>query len=106
MIGFFLRWNIQHRILPRSGSSANFSGAHLKGTIFLDADLKNADLRGVAGAEAILRGADLTGANLSGADLRGALGLTPSQVCAAHWRGAQLNADLFAAVQAQCIARQ
>jgi len=87
-------------------AGANFSGAHMKGTIFLDADLKNADLRGVAGAEAILRGADLTGANLSGADLRGALGLTPSQVCAAHWRGAQLDADLLAAVQAQCPAPQ
>ena len=87
-------------------AGANFSGAHLKGTIFLDADLRNADLRGVAGAEAILRGADLTGANLSGADLRGALGLAPSQVCAAHWRGAQLDADLFAAVQAQCPAAQ
>jgi uncharacterized protein YjbI with pentapeptide repeats len=85
-------------------SGANFSGAHMKGTIFLDADLRNADLRGVAGADAILRGADLTGANLSGADLRGALGLSASQVCAAKWPGAMLDADLAAAMQTQCPA--
>jgi uncharacterized protein YjbI with pentapeptide repeats len=83
-------------------AGANFSGARLKGTIFLDADLKNADLRGVAASDAILRGADLTGANLSGADLRDALGLTPSQVCAANWRGALLDSDLLASLQSQC----
>lgn len=81
---------------------ANFTGANMKGTILLDADLKNADLRGVNAPEAIFRGTDLTGANLSGADLRGAAGLSPTQVCAAHWRGAQLDADLLAAVQFQC----
>jgi uncharacterized protein YjbI with pentapeptide repeats len=81
---------------------ANFSGANMKGTILLDADLKNADLRGVNAPEAIFRGTDVSGANLSGADLRGAAGLSPVQVCSAHWRGAQLDADLLAAVQAQC----
>jgi uncharacterized protein YjbI with pentapeptide repeats len=83
-------------------AGANFSGAQLKAAVFLDADLKNADLRGVSASSAILRGADLTGANLSGADLRGALGLAPAQVCAANWRGAQLDSDLQAALQAQC----
>jgi uncharacterized protein YjbI with pentapeptide repeats len=85
---------------------ANFSGANFKGSILLDADLQNADLRGVNAPEAIFRGADLTGANLSGADLRGAAGLSPSQVCSAHWRGAQLDADLQAAVLLQCGAQQ
>ncbi len=85
-------------------AGANFSGAQLKAAVFLDADLKNADLRGVSASSAILRGADLTGANLSGADLRGALGLAPSQVCAANWHGAQLDSDLLAALQAQCAA--
>lgn len=83
-------------------AGANLSGAHMKGTILLDADLKNADLRGVLAREAILRGADLSGANLSGADLRGAAGLSATQVCAANWRGALLDADVLAAVQAQC----
>jgi len=82
--------------------NANFSGANMKGTIFLDADLKNADLRGVIAPGAIFRGADLSGANLSGADLRGAAGLSSAQMCAAHWRGALLDGDLLAAVQAQC----
>jgi uncharacterized protein YjbI with pentapeptide repeats len=85
-------------------AGANFSGAQLKAAIFLDADLKNTDLRGVNAPDAILRGADLSGANLSGADLRGALGLAPAQVCAANWRGAQLDSDLLAALQAQCPA--
>lgn len=85
---------------------ANFSGANMKGTILLDADLKNADLRGVNAPEAIFRGVDLSGANLSGADLRGAAGLSPAQVCAAHWRGALLDGDVLAAVQAQCGASQ
>jgi uncharacterized protein YjbI with pentapeptide repeats len=83
-------------------AGANFSGSQLKGAIFLDADLKGADLRGVTAPEAILRGADLTGAILSGADLRGALGLDPAQLCAAKWRGAMLDSDLLAALQAQC----
>jgi uncharacterized protein YjbI with pentapeptide repeats len=83
-------------------AGANFSGALMKGTILLDANLQNADLRGVSAPEAILRGADLTGANLAGADLRGAAGLSPSQICAARWRGAQLDFDLLTAVQAQC----
>jgi uncharacterized protein YjbI with pentapeptide repeats len=83
-------------------AGANFSGAYMKGAILLDADLKGADLRGVSAPEALLRGADLTGASLSGADLRGAAGLTASQVCAAQWQGAQFDADLSAAVQAQC----
>jgi uncharacterized protein YjbI with pentapeptide repeats len=87
-------------------AGANLSGAHMKGTILLDADLKNADLRGVLAREAILRGADLSGANLSGADLRGVAGLSATQVCAANWRGALLDADVLAAVQAQCGAGQ
>jgi len=85
---------------------ANFSGANMKGTILLDADLKNADLRGANAPEAIFRGVDLTGANLAGADLRGAAGLSSTQICAAHWRGALLDADLQAAVQSQCGATQ
>ena len=51
---------------------------------------------------AVLRNADITGANLSGADLREAVGLTPTQVCTARWHGAQLDAEMLTAVQAQC----
>jgi uncharacterized protein YjbI with pentapeptide repeats len=83
-------------------AGANFSGAYMKGTILLDADLKGADLRGVTAPDALLRGTDLAGASLSGADLRGAKGLEAAQVCAAHWQGAQFDADVLAAVQAQC----
>jgi uncharacterized protein YjbI with pentapeptide repeats len=83
-------------------TQANMTGAQMKGTILLDADLKNADLRGALLSGAILRGADLTGANLSGADLRDSPGVTPAQLCSAHWRGALLDADMLAAVQAQC----
>jgi uncharacterized protein YjbI with pentapeptide repeats len=83
-------------------TGASLSGAQLKGTILLDAELKNSDLRGAFAAGAIFRGADLTGANLAGADLRGALGLAPAQLCAANWRGAQLDPDVLAATQVQC----
>ena len=86
-------------------TQANMTGAQMKGTILLDADLKNADLRGALLSGAVLRGADLTGANLSGADLREAAGVTPAQLCSAHWRGALLDADMLAAVQAQCPAQ-
>ncbi len=83
-------------------TGANLSGALLKGTILLDADLKTADLRGAMLNGAILREADLTGANLAGADFRGAVGITPAQLCAAHWRGALLDAELLAATQTLC----
>ena len=83
-------------------TGANLSGALLKGTILLDADLKSADLRGATLTGAILRGADLTGANLAGADLREAVGITATQLCSAHWRGALLESELLAAVQTQC----
>jgi uncharacterized protein YjbI with pentapeptide repeats len=84
---------------------ANMTGAQMKGTILLDADLRNADLRGALLSGAVLRGADLTGANLAGADLREAAGLTPAQLCSAHWRGVLLDADMQAALQAQCAAQ-
>jgi uncharacterized protein YjbI with pentapeptide repeats len=83
-------------------TQANMTGAQLKGTILLDADLRNADLRGALLSGAVLRGADISGANLSGADLREAVGVAPAQICSAHWRGALLDADMQAAVQAQC----
>ena len=83
-------------------TGANLSGAQLKGAILLDAELKAADLRGAMLSGAILREADLTGANLAGADLRGAVGITPTQLCSAHWRGALLDPELQAATQAQC----
>src|ERR1700676_5239299 len=83
-------------------TGANLSGAFLKGTILLDADLTSADLRGATLAGAILRGSDLTGANLAGADLREAVGITATQLCSAHWRGALLDPELLAAVQSQC----
>lgn len=83
-------------------ASANFSGALFKGTILMDADLSGADLRGARFPGAILRETQLVGANLAGADLRGAIGLTAAQLCAANWRGALLDADVQAAVQAAC----
>ena len=85
-------------------TQANMSGAQLKGTMLLDAELKNADLRGALLSGAVLRGANLGGANLAGADLREAAGVTPAQICSAHWRGALLDPDMLAAVQAQCPA--
>jgi uncharacterized protein YjbI with pentapeptide repeats len=86
-------------------TQANMTGAQMKGTILLDADLRNADLRGALLSGAVLRGADLTGANLAGTDLREAVGLTPAQVCSAHWRGALLDADMQTALQTQCPAQ-
>ncbi|MGB2644103.1 MAG: pentapeptide repeat-containing protein [Candidatus Acidiferrum sp.] len=84
---------------------ANLTGAEFKGTILMDASLKNADLRGALFPGAVLRGTEITGANIAGADLRGALGLTADQVCSAHgWQGAQFDADVLAAVRAQCTA--
>ena len=82
---------------------ANLTGAQAKGTIFLEADLSNADLRGATFAGAVLRQVKLDGANVLGADFRGALGLDAWQVCATHgWRGAQLDADVKAAVEQSC----
>jgi uncharacterized protein YjbI with pentapeptide repeats len=72
--------------------------------MLLDAELKNADLRGALLSGAVLRGADLSGANLAGADLREAAGVTPAQICSAHWHGVLLDPDMLAAVQAQCPA--
>jgi len=83
-------------------NGAILTGASMKGTILLDAKLNGADLRSASLGGAVLREADLTGANLSGADLHGALGLTAQQLCTAHWRGALLDPDVFAAVQSQC----
>lgn len=83
-------------------TDSDLSGAQLKGTILLDADLRNADLRGAFMTGAIFRAADITGANLSGGDLRGALGITPAQLCTAHWRGALLDSDVQAGTQLQC----
>jgi uncharacterized protein YjbI with pentapeptide repeats len=83
-------------------TGAILSGAQMKGTILLNAKLDGADLRSAMLAGAVLREADLTGANLAGADLRGALGLTPQQLCAAHWRGALLDPDVLAAAQSHC----
>jgi uncharacterized protein YjbI with pentapeptide repeats len=83
-------------------SDSDLSGAQFKGTILLDTDLRNADLRGASMSGAILRMTDIAGANLAGADLRGALGITASQLCTAHWRGAQLDPDVLAATQLQC----
>ncbi len=83
-------------------TQANLSEAQLKGTILLDADLKAADLEGAVLTGAVLRDAHLQNATLSGADLRGVSGLTPAQVCSAHWHGALLDPDMQTAVQAQC----
>jgi uncharacterized protein YjbI with pentapeptide repeats len=83
-------------------AQANMTGAQMKGTILLDADLRNADLRGASLSGAVLRNADISGANLAGADLREAVGVTPAQICSARWRGAVLDAEMLAAVQAQC----
>jgi uncharacterized protein YjbI with pentapeptide repeats len=86
-------------------TEANLSGARLKNTIFIDTDLKNTDLRGASFDGAVLRGTDITGASVSGADFRGALGLTAEQVCSTRgWQGAQFDADVLAAVRAQCLA--
>jgi len=86
-------------------SNVNATGAGFKGTILMDADLTNADLRGAAFPGAIFRETQITGANIAGADLRGALGLTAEQVCSTHgWQGAQFDADVLAAVRAQCAA--
>jgi len=82
---------------------ANLTGVQAKGTIFLEGDLSRADLRGGTFAGAILRQVKLDGANLMGADLRGALGLEAWQVCSAQgWQGAQLDADVKAAVDQAC----
>ena len=85
---------------------ANLSGAQFRGGIFLDAMLKDADLRGASLSGAIVRDANFEGAILEGADLRGAVGLTAPQVCAARWRGALLDPDVQAGVQARCGAAQ
>jgi uncharacterized protein YjbI with pentapeptide repeats len=84
---------------------ANMTGALMKGTMLLDADLRNADLRGASLSGAVLRGADITGANLAGADLRETSGVTPTQICSAHWRGALLTEEMQSAVQSQCSAQ-
>jgi uncharacterized protein YjbI with pentapeptide repeats len=82
---------------------ANLTGVQAKGTIFLEADLSKADLRGGTFADAVLRQVKLDGANLMGADLRGTKGLEAWQVCSAQgWRGAQLDADVKAAVEQSC----
>jgi len=82
---------------------ANLTGVQAKGTIFLEGDLSKADLRGGTFADAVLRQVKLDGANLMGADLRGAKGLEAWQVCSAQgWRGAQLDADVKAAVEQAC----
>jgi uncharacterized protein YjbI with pentapeptide repeats len=81
----------------------NLTGVQAKGAIFLEADLSKADLRAGTFGGAILRQVKLDGANLMGADLRGALGLEAWQVCSAQgWRGAQLDADVKAAVEQSC----
>jgi len=81
----------------------NLTGAQAIGTIFLEGDLSKADLRGGMFTDAVLRQVKLDGANLMGADLRGAKGLEAWQVCAAQgWRGAQLDADVKAAVEQAC----
>jgi len=81
----------------------NLTGVQAKGTIFLEGDLSKADLRGGTFAGAILRQVKLDGANLMGADLRGALGLEAWEVCSAQgWQGAQLDADVKAAVEQAC----
>jgi len=81
----------------------NLTGVQAKGTIFLEGDLSKADLRGGTFTGAILRQVKLDGANLMGADLRGALGLEAWQVCSAQgWQGAQLDADVKAAVDQAC----
>jgi len=83
------------------------TGAQLKGTILLDADLTKTDLRGAYFTGAILRGAVLDGADLAGADLRGASGITAQQVCSAmHGRAALLDPDLAAEVLLRCGSSQ
>jgi uncharacterized protein YjbI with pentapeptide repeats len=83
-------------------TGANLSGAQFRGGIFLDSNFKNADLRGALMTGAIVRDADFEGAKLDGADLRGAIGLSVTQVCAAQWHGALLDADMQTGVQARC----
>ena len=88
-------------------AGARLGGAQMKGTIFLGADLRNTDFRGAAFPGAVLRDAPMDNAQLDGADLRGALGITAAQVCATRgWSTAQFDADVLAAVQAQCGAMQ
>ncbi len=55
-----------------------------RGGIFLDTNLKNADLRGALLTGAVIRDAHFEGADLERADLRGAIGLTTEQVCLAE----------------------
>jgi uncharacterized protein YjbI with pentapeptide repeats len=95
--------NLQEADLSSANlTRANLGGAQLNGAILLDAVLKDADLRGASLAGAILRGAELTGANLAGADLRGSVGLLPWQICSGHWRGAMVDPEMLANMQAQC----
>jgi uncharacterized protein YjbI with pentapeptide repeats len=86
-------------------NGANLTGAQLHGTILLETNLAKADLRGAFLPAAILRGANLEGAALAGADFRGAIGVTSAQICSANWKGAILDADLLADVQAHCAAQ-
>lgn len=84
-------------------TEANLMGAQFRGGIFLETQFKNANLRGALVTGAVVRDARFDGADFDGADLRGAIGLTAEQVCAAqHWRGAMLDADVFAGTQARC----
>ena len=83
------------------------SGAQFKGTILMDADLRNTDLRGAFLGGAVLRGTVITGADIAGADMRGALGLTAEQVCSTkNWQGAQFDADVLAQTQSLCGAKR
>jgi len=84
-------------------SGTNLAGAQAKGTIFLEADLSRADMRGAVFPGALLRDVKLDGAQVMGADFRGAAGLQAWQVCATEgWKGAQFDGDVKAAVEQAC----
>ncbi|MGM0804209.1 MAG: pentapeptide repeat-containing protein [Bacillota bacterium] len=86
--------------------NADLRGANLRGTLFISADLKYADLR-----KSDLIGADLRDADISGADLGGSIFLTQAQVNSAkgnaetklpvrlthpnHWQKVKQNKNAF-----------
>ncbi len=78
------------------------TGAQFKGTILMDADLKNADFE-----EVFLRSGFSRNGNYrrkrGRRGLRGALGLSAEQVCSTNgWQAAQFDADVLAQTRGLC----
>ncbi len=94
--GMAVKWAIRNKvsIVQADLRNADLRGIDLCGANLRGIDLRNADLRGIDLCGANLRGANLRGADLRGADLRGA------DLRFANLRGADLrfvnlhNADL------------